>query len=78
MLDEVLAALKGADPFEAKYHVSEAEAQRILAEQWRELDRLAASDPAAYGRHLEAGRGCGAGICFEDGLCASRGGDACI
>ncbi|GBF96916.1 hypothetical protein Rsub_08996 [Raphidocelis subcapitata] len=54
MLDALLATLHGAEPFQAAYGVSEAEARQRLSAQWRELDRLAHDDPAGYAAHLEA------------------------
>ena len=66
MLDTLLAALHGADPFEAAHGVGADEARRVLAEQWRELDRLAAADPAGYARHLEAAAR-GAGVALPSG-----------
>lgn len=54
MLESVLAALNGADPFEATWGVGLGDARRLLAQQWQELDRLAKADPAAYGEHLKA------------------------
>jgi hypothetical protein len=63
MLEGLLAALKGADPFEATHGVSVADAQRLLAQQWRELDRLAAADPAGYRRlHERMAREAGASL----------------
>lgn len=56
MLDTsaLIATLRGAEPFQAAYGVSEAEARQRLSAQWRELDRLARDDPTGYARNLEA------------------------
>ena len=54
MLDGLLAALKGADAFEAVHGVSEAGARRLLAQQWQHLDSLAQEDPDGYARNLES------------------------